>query len=114
MIDFESRKTENGTLVIQAIGRLDNNTNGYFFDCVKDEIESGNSKIVINLQELGYISSMGLGALVRASSRAAKAGGTIYLANIESQVLDILKLVSFDKIFSIYDTEKEAIQAIES
>ena len=54
MIDFESRKTENGTLVIQAIGRLDNDTNQYFFDCVKDEIESGNAKIVINLQAVSY------------------------------------------------------------
>jgi len=114
MIDFESRKTEQGTLVINAAGRLDNETNQYFFDCVKDEIESGNIKIVINLQGLGYISSLGLGALVRASSRASKAGGTIYLANIENQVLDILRMVSFDKIFRLYDTEQEAIAAIEA
>ena len=114
MIDFESRKTEQGTLIIEVAGKLDGETNQYFFDCVKNEIEEGNKKIVINFDGLGYISSVGLGALVRASSRAAKAGGKIYLANIENSVLDVLRLVSFDKIFGIYETEGEAIQAIEA
>lgn len=114
MIDFKSRKTENGTLVIRATGQLDSESNQYFFDCVQDEIEAGASKIVINFDGLGYISSVGLGALVRASSRAAKAGGTIHLARIENQVLDVLRLVNFDKIFKIFPTEHEAIEAIEA
>ena len=75
MIDFQSRETDHGTLVIQASGKLDSDTNQYFFDCVKDEIERGKSKSVINLEGLGYISSLGLAALVRASSKVAKVGG---------------------------------------
>ena len=114
MIDFHTRKTAQGTLVIRATGKLDGETNQYFFDCIKDEIEAGHTKIVINFEGLGYISSVGLGALVRASSRASKAGGTIYLAQIENSVLDVLRIVSFDKIFKIYPTEGEAVEAIES
>ena len=114
MIDFKTHKTEKGTLVIRATGQLDSDSNQYFFDCVKDEIEAGNNQIVINFDGLGYISSVGLGALVRASSRAAKAGGTIHLARIENQVLDVLRLVNFDKIFHIYATEREAVAALES
>ena len=114
MINFKSEKNENGTLVIRASGQLDNDTNQYFFECVKDEIEAGNKKIVINLADLGYISSIGLGALVRARSRAAKAGGTIFLADIENQVLEAFHLVNFDKLFNIYETEEEAIEVIES
>ena len=114
MIDFDSHTTEQGTVVIRASGRLDGETNQYFFDCVKDLIEAGNKNIVINFYGLGYISSVGLGSLVRARSRTAKAGGTIHLARIESQVLDILRMVHFEKIFNIYETEHEAIEAIES
>ena len=114
MIDFKTHKTEKGTLVIRATGQLDSDSNQYFFDCVKDEIEAGNNQIVINFDGLGYISSVGLGALVRASSRAAKAGGTIHLARIENQVLDVLRLVNFDKIFNIYATERDAVAAFES
>ena len=114
MMDFKTTQSENGTLVIRVAGRLDHETNEYFFNCVRDEIEAGHTKIVINCADLGYISSIGMGVLVRASSRAAKAGGTIYLARIENQILDIFRLVNFDKIFNIYPTEKEALAAIES
>lgn len=113
MIDFSSRKTDKGTLVIQASGKLDNDTNQYFFECVRDEIERGNKKIVINFDGLGYVSSLGLGSLVRESSRASKAGGTIHLAGIENHVLDILSMVNLDNAFHIFDTEEEAIWAIE-
>ena len=113
MIDFKSRKTDKGTLVIQASGKLDNDSHQYFFDCVKDEIENGNKKIVINFDGLGYVSSLGLGSLVRETSRAAKVGGTIHLTGIESHFLDILSMVNLDKAFHIFDTEEEAIWAME-
>ena len=114
MIDFQRKETEKGILVIEVSGRLDNETNQYFFDCVKDAIEAGSNKIVIDLAGLGYVSSIGLSALVRARSRAAKAGGKIFLANIENQVLEVLRLVHFDKIFNIYESEAEAIAAMEA
>ena len=114
MIDFKKEKTEDGTLVIRATGRLDSATQQYFFECVKDEIEAGNQKIVLNFEGVGYISSVGLSSLVRASAEAAKKGGTIYLSSIENRVLDVLHLVKFDKIFNIYGTEEEALVAIGS
>ena len=58
-------------------------------------------------------SSVVLGGLIRASSKAAKAGGTIYLARIENHLLDLFRLVKFDAIFNIYDTEQDAVAAIE-
>ena len=54
-----------------------------------------------------------LGGLIRARSKAAKAGGTIYLARIENHLLDLFRLVKFDTIFNVYDTESDAIAAIE-
>jgi anti-sigma B factor antagonist len=113
MIDFNSRTTEKGTLVISVGGRLNEETNGYFFDCVKEEIQNGNRYIVINCADLGHISSVGLGALVRARSRAAKAGGVIYLAHLDATMMDLFRLVRFDRLFDIFPTEHEAIEAIE-
>ena len=112
MIDFVKDKVVEGPLVIRAAGRLDDDTTNYFFLCVKDEIAAGNKKIVLNLQDLGYISSAGLGALIRASTEASKTGGTIYLSNIESKLLDILRLVKFETLFNIYQSEQEAVLAL--
>ena len=111
MIDFSSSESGD-TLVIRVGGQLDAESNEYFFRCVQDEIEKGHHQIVINCNDLGYVSSVGLGALVRARSRVAKAGGTIYLCRIESKVLDVFRLVGFDRLFNIYETEREALAAI--
>ena len=113
MIDFATHTTDGGTLVIRVTGRLDEDSNEYFFKCVKDEIEAGHTKIVINLAEVGHVSSVGLGALLRARSRVAKTGGTIFLAQIENQVLDVFRLVNFEKVFNIFASEQEAVTAIE-
>ena len=114
MIDFSSHTTDGGTLVIQVNGQLENQSSKYFFDCVADLVESGNKKIVIDFGDIGYISSVGLSALVRASSKAARSGGTIFLARIENHLLDLFQLVKFDQLFNIYRTEHAAIAAIES
>lgn len=113
MIDFSRRLTENGTVVIRLGGELTGDSSDYFFGCVEEEIENGNFRIVINCSDLGYISSVGLGTLVRARSRVAGAEGKIFLACIESRVMDVLQIVHFDRIFNIYPSEEEAIAEIE-
>ncbi len=113
MIDFNSHTTDNGTLVIRLGGSLDAESTEYFFDCVKDEIERGRDHIVINCADLGFISSVGLGALVRARSRVSKSGGEIYFARISARILEVLRLTRLDKAFDIYPTEHEAIAAME-
>jgi anti-sigma B factor antagonist len=113
MIDFSRRLADSGTLVLRLGGDLDTESSNYFFGCVEDEIQSGNSRIVINCADLGYVSSVGLGTLVRARSRVAKAGGKVFLACVESRIMDVFHVVHFDRVFNIYGTEEEAIQEIE-
>ena len=113
MIDFNSHKTDGGTLVFRINGQLEHQSGEYFFKCVTDAIEEGNNRIVISFADVGHNSSVVLGGLIRARSKAAKAGGTIYLARIENHLLDLFRLVKFDKIFNVYDTEQDAVVAIE-
>ena len=113
MIDFDYSTTENGTMVIRIRGMLDSESNEYFFDCVKEEISNGYKRIVINCIGLGHITSVGLGAMVRARARAAKAGGTIYLARVDATVMQVFQMVKLDRLFDIFPTEREAIEAIE-
>ena len=114
MIDYSSHVTDGGTLVIYLSGHLESQSSRYFFDCVTDLIEAGNTKIVIDFADLGYISSIGLGGLIRARSKAAKAGGTICLAGIENHLLDLFQMVKFDQVFNLYRTEQDAIAAMEA
>ena len=114
MFDLSIEETESGILVLRVDGRLDADSNEYFFECVHSQIEDGNQRIVINCEGLGYISSIGVGTLVRIRSRLVKLGGQICLSNVQSMVLDMFRLISMDRLLGIYPTEQEAIQAIES
>ena len=114
MIDFKSYRTLGETLVIRVGGRLDEQSTEYFFDCVADAIEAGDTRIVINFGDLGHVSSRSLGELGRARARAVKSGGTIYLANIENHLLNLFNVALCNRLFKIYHTEDEAICAIES
>jgi anti-sigma B factor antagonist len=113
MLDFTTQQTENGTLIIRLGGELDAESNEYFFKCVEDEIKNGHRNIVINCSDLGFISSIGLAAFIRARSRVAKSGGRIYLARVNSTIMNVLKIVNLDKIFDIFPKEREAVAAIE-
>lgn len=112
MIDFNRHDTDCGILVVRVAGKLEGESNQYFFDCIQDEIASGRHHIVINFSDVGYISSAGLGSLVRARSRVSKSGGLIYLSRIENNLVDIFSLVNFDKVFKIFPTETEAVDAM--
>ena len=114
MIDFNRRITEGGTLVFKTSGKLDQPANQYLFECVQDEIEAGNKNVVLNFSDLGHVGSITLGSLVAASNRVAKTGGNIYLAGVQNQVLDIFRMMKLDALFNFFDTEEEAIVAIEA
>ena len=113
MIDFNFETTTNGTLVVRIRGFLDHDSNEYFFDCVKEQVDNGHKHIVINCDGLGHITSVGLGAMVRARARVAKAGGTIYLVHVNATIMQVLNLVKFDRLFDIFPTEHEAVESIE-
>ena len=114
MINFGSEILESGTLVVRIGGDLNSESSEYFFNCMVDELEKGNQKVVLNCADLGQVSSVGLAALIRLRSRLAKKGGTVCLAEVESTISDLLHLVNFDKLFEIYSTQEAAIAAIES
>ena len=112
MIDFKRRETDDGILVIRVAGELTGESNQYFFDCIQDETESGQKHIVINFSDVGYVNSAGLGTLVRARARVSKSGGLIYLSRINNRLIEIFSFVNLDKIFNIYPTEGEAVEAM--
>ena len=64
--------------------------------------------MIIDLQELDFVSSLGLGMIVRTHSRMKKRGGNVKLARIEGAVEEIFRVVGFDQFLRIYPTVEEA------
>ena len=70
---------KNGVLTIQAIGRLDGLTSKEFIETAEKEISQENSKVILNLQNLDYISSEGLRSVLTTAKKTKSLGGKLIL-----------------------------------
>ena len=78
---------------------------------LKSLIAAGKQKIVLNMSEIAYIDSSGLGALVAAHLRAKNAGASIRLCNLGQKFHEVLQLSKLLTVFDVYDTEAAAVSS---
>lgn len=78
---------------------------------VKSLLAEGKKKIVLNMKDVTYIDSAGLGMLVALHVSARGQGAEVHLCNLGEKFHDVLQLTRLLTIFSVYDTEAEAIRA---
>ena len=75
-------------------------------------VECGNNKMVMNLENVEYIDSSGLGALVTLLKKLRSGNGKLVLVNTKSSVKQILGLTNLDKVFIIENSMESAIDAL--
>jgi len=104
-------RNEDGVLVVDCVGRIVfGDESGYLRDTVKQLILE-NKRIVLNLGEVNYIDSGGLGTLVALYTSANIAGASIKLANLTKRVGDLLQVTKLLTVFDVYDSEEKALEA---
>ena len=105
----------NGTVIIDLSGRL---TMGEPCAAVRDElhdqITQGARKILLNLADVSYIDSAGLGELTSASTSTRNRGGGLKLLNLTKRVHDLMQITKLYTVFDIYDDEKKAVASFGS
>lgn len=106
-----SNRTKDGILVLDCNGRIVfGEESSLLRDTVKKLLPE-NNRMVLNLREVSYIDSGGLGTLVALHTSAQKAGGTIKLASLTTRVGDLLQVTKLLTVFDVYDSEAEAIDS---
>jgi len=78
---------------------------------VKSLLEAGKKKIVLDLANVTYIDSAGLGTLVATLHSARSQGATLKLTNLGSTVKEVLQVTKLITVFDTYDSESTAIQS---
>jgi len=78
---------------------------------VKSLIAGGKKKIVLNMANVSYIDSAGLGILVAAHVSAKNQGAALHLSNLGNKFHDVLQLTRLLTVFSVYETEADAISS---
>ncbi|MGA8308567.1 MAG: STAS domain-containing protein [Terriglobales bacterium] len=104
-------RTENGITIIDCNGRIVfGEESALLRDTVKKLIGE-NSQIILNLADISYIDSGGLGTLVALYTTAHNAGGSVKLANLTQRVGDLLQVTKLLTVFEVYDSEEKAIES---
>ena len=96
--------------VVDAVGRLTlGEGSSLFRDTIRGLVAQGNKKIVLNLGEVSYIDSSGIGELVSAFTTVTNQGGKLKLLNLTKRVHDLLQITKLYTVFDVYDREATVI-----
>jgi len=80
-------------------------------DAVHDVLAKGSKKILLNLENINYIDSSGIGELVSGFTSVRNSGGELKLLNLTKKVHDLLQITKLYTVFDIWDNEASAISA---
>jgi anti-sigma B factor antagonist len=78
-------------------------------DSVRDLLSKGQKRILLNLADVNYIDSSGIGELVSAYTTVRNQGGELKLLNLTRKVHDLLQITKLYTVFDIKDDEASAI-----
>ena len=78
-------------------------------EAVRQALAAGSKNILLNVADVNYVDSAGLGELVGAYTSVKNAGGNLKLLNISKKIKDLLVITKLLTVFEVRDDEKEAI-----
>ncbi len=74
-------------------------------------LQAGQKKLVLNLGDVPYIDSAGLGEVVRTYTTVSRQGGALKLLNLTKRIQDLLAITKLLTVFETFDTEAEAVKS---
>ena len=78
---------------------------------VRDLIARGEKKVLLNLAEVPFIDSSGIGELVSAFTAVRREGGDVKLLRLTRRVSDVLQIVKLETVFDVFNDEAAAIES---
>jgi anti-sigma B factor antagonist len=98
--------------VIDAVGRITLGEGASTFrDKVRELVASGNKKLLLNLGEVSYIDSSGIGEMVSGFTTVTNQGGVVKLLNLTKRVKDLLQITKLYTVFEVFEDEATAVRS---
>ena len=105
-------KLNDEVAVVRPKGRLDAFQAPMLAEAMAEHERAHLHHIIINLEDVDFMDSIALSTLVQGLKHALQAGGDLYLCCVQQPVQIIFELTRLDKVFQIFDTEANAVNAI--
>jgi anti-anti-sigma factor len=109
MLDIEDREV-NGVTVVDFFGKMNTSTSPEAEKYVNKLLDQGASKILLNLEELDFISSTGLRVILATGKKLSTSEGKIVICSPNITVKDVLDMSGFSTMFNVCKTEEEALK----
>lgn len=112
-INFEIRRREKeGVVCLDLKGRLVvGEPSVRLREAINQEVGQSKARVILNLEEVDYIDSTGLGCMVICYTTLQKAGGTLKLLKLNRRNVELLLLTKLSTIFEIFNDEQDAINS---
>lgn len=107
---------ESGATIVRPSGeRLDIEVASEFRAMLLSLIEQGHRRLVVDLVDVGFIDSSGLGALVSALKTLKRSdhGGDVRLARLQPPVVSLLEIIRLNRVFATYPTVEQAVASFQ-
>ena len=111
-VDVREIPGKDGVRVVDLNGEIDVYTSPRVKETITDLIDQGHYDLIINLENVRYIDSTGLGVLIGGLKRVREHSGTVNLVCTNPQIKKIFDITGLVKIFGIYDSEPSASAAL--
>lgn len=112
-MDINHREV-NGVQILNLKGRLDLASGSGLKEQIKALMDQEKCTIHLNLQEVDFINSSGLGVLVSLMKEIRVKKGRLSLSNLASYVQEIFEITQLSHIFEIFTTEEEALSSYQT
>src|SRR5258706_10951921 len=99
--------------IVHMVGKLDTNTSAAFDTRIRELIEAGDTRLVLDLAQVSYISSMGLRSLFVVAQAVKTMQGALALAAVGPRVQEVLDVAGFTTLFSIAPTTEDALASMQ-
>ena len=107
-----SERVVGDVMILDLKGKI---TLGEGDELLKDKVNSivnqGHRKMVLNLADVPYLDSAGLGEVVRAYTTMSRQGGHLKLLNLTKRITDLLVITKLITVFETFDSESDAIKS---
>lgn len=107
-----SSREEQGCTVIKVSGRLDTIATTKFDARWQDWLDGGGRRVVLDLSELTYVSSSGLGSIVAFAKRLKDLGGGVAVAGLRGLVKEVFEISTLDRVIPMGDDVAAAIEKV--
>ncbi|MDR3677537.1 MAG: STAS domain-containing protein [Acidobacteriota bacterium] len=108
-------KEISGVTVLQVIGRVTlGEESNQLRTRLKDSLAQGKTRLVLDLAEVTYIDSAGLGTLVAGFTSAQNQGANLKLANLTKRFNEQLHITKLVTVFDVYNSVEDAVKSFES